>query len=150
MWASLLALAKSIYYFHVLLRVYENTKIKGLDLGKITSLPKSPTRTWSTTRFTTSIISKNWTACSSMLGDPGAVNRDDTMFVVKVYCLDLTINFHHEYCIVSTNCPWVSEDACSSRVSFNTHHEWKSSRFLFPVSTVAARNAWEPNLPFVS
>ena len=25
--------------------------------------------------------------------------------------------------------------------------QWKSSRFLFPVS---ARNAWEPNLPFVS
>ena len=23
--------------------------------------------------------------------------------------------------------------------------QWKSSRFLFPVSTVAARNAWEPN-----
>ena len=34
-------------------------------------------------------------------GDPGAVSRDDIMF----------LNFHHEHCIVPTNCPWVSEDA---------------------------------------
>ena len=27
--------------------------------------------------------------------------------------LDLTVNFHHEHCIVPTDCPWVSEDACS-------------------------------------
>ena len=35
------------------------------------------------------------------------------MFVVKVYCkieIDLTVNFHHEHCIVPTICPWVSED----------------------------------------
>ena len=24
--------------------------------------------------------------------------------------LDLTVNFHHEHCIVPTECPWVSED----------------------------------------
>ena len=33
------------YNIFVLLRVYENTKIKGLDSGKIISLPKSHTRT---------------------------------------------------------------------------------------------------------
>ena len=32
------------------------------------------------------------------------------MFVVKVYCVDLTVNVHHEHCIVPTNYPWVSED----------------------------------------
>ena len=26
--------------------------------------------------------------------------------------LDLTVNIHHEHCIVPTICPWVSEDAC--------------------------------------
>ena len=36
-----------------------------------------------------------------ILGDPGTVSRDDIMF----------LNFHHEHCIVPTNCPWVSEDA---------------------------------------
>ena len=38
-----------------------------------------------------------------ILGDPGAVSRDDTIFTVKVYC-------KLEHCIVLTNCPWVSED----------------------------------------
>ena len=36
----------------------------------------------------------------TILGDPGAVSRDDTMFVVKV----------KEHYIVPTNCPWVSKD----------------------------------------
>ena len=45
-----------------------------------------------------------------ILGDPGAVSRVDKMFVVfKVYCkiarLDLTVNFHHEHFIHSTNLP---------------------------------------------
>ena len=39
----------------------------------------------------------------TILGDPGADSRDDTMF-------DLAVNFHHEHCIVPTICPWVSED----------------------------------------
>ena len=38
------------------------------------------------------------------------VSRVDKMFVVKVYCIDLTVNFHHEHFIDPTNCPWVSED----------------------------------------
>ena len=47
----------------------------------------------------------------SILGDPGAVSRVDKMFVVKVYWkIDLTVNFHLEHFIGSTNCPWVSED----------------------------------------
>ena len=52
------------------------------------------------------------------------------MFVVKVYCkietcLDLTVNFHHEHCIVPTICPWVSEDdsgpsrRCASRTGLS-------------------------------
>ena len=50
----------------------------------------------------------------TILGDPGAVSRDDRMFVVKVYCkIDLTENFHHKHSIVPTSCPWVSEDAPS-------------------------------------
>ena len=35
------------------------------------------------------------------------------MVVVKVYCkiaFDLTVNFHHEHCIVPTICPWGSKD----------------------------------------
>ena len=49
--------------------------------------------------------------CPTILGDPGAVRRVDKMFVAKVYCkIDLTVNFHHEHFIDSTNCPWVSED----------------------------------------
>ena len=49
--------------------------------------------------------------CPTILGDPGAVRRVDKMFVAKVYSkIDLTVNFHHEHFIDSTNCPWVSED----------------------------------------
>ena len=47
-----------------------------------------------------------------ILGDPGAVSRDDRMFVVNP--LDLTLNFHHEHSNVPTNCPWVYEDVCRS------------------------------------
>ena len=28
----------------------------------------------------------------------------------ELVSLDLTVNFHHEYFIDPTNCPWVSED----------------------------------------
>ena len=45
-----------------------------------------------------------------IFGDPGAVSRVDKMFVAKVYCLDLTVNFHHKHFIDPTNCSWVSED----------------------------------------
>ena len=48
-------------------------------------------------------------------GDPGAVSREDRMFVAEVYYkIDLIINFSHEHSIVPTNCPWVSEDVFSS------------------------------------
>ena len=51
-------------------------------------------------------------ATEHILGDPGAVSRDDGMFVAKVYYkIDLIVNFRHEHSIFSTNCPWVSEDA---------------------------------------
>ena len=40
------------------------------------------------------------------------------MFVVKV-SLDLTVNFHHEHCIVLTICPWVSEDVIMRVTEFN-------------------------------
>ena len=57
-----------------------------------------------------------WGPISAILGDPGAVSRDDTMLVVFTVRssdrarLDLTVNFHHEHCIVPTNYPRVSED----------------------------------------
>ena len=55
-----------------------------------------------------------------ILGDPGAVSRVDKMFVVKVYCkIDLTVNFHHEHFIDSTNCPWVSEDVMGFTLGFS-------------------------------
>ena len=43
------------------------------------------------------------------------------MFVVKVYCmietsLDHAVNFHHEHCIVPTNCPWVSENGFTDTI----------------------------------
>ena len=46
-----------------------------------------------------------------ILGDPGAVKRDDKVFVVTVYYKNFPeiVNCHHEQSIVPTNCPWVSE-----------------------------------------
>ena len=82
-----------------------------------------------------------------ILGDPGAVSRDDTMFVVKVYCkIDLTVNFHHGHCIVPTNCPWVSEDGPNRVLKLKTTRTlvyciiWKG---LFSVSF--GQN-WSPKL----
>ena len=47
-----------------------------------------------------------------ILGDPGAVKRDDRVFVVTVYYKNFPemVNCHHKQSIVPTNCPWVSED----------------------------------------
>lgn len=50
-------------------------------------------------------------ATEHILGNPGALSRDDRMFVAKVYYkIDLTVNFRHGHSIVPINCPWVSED----------------------------------------
>ena len=46
------------------------------------------------------------------------------MFVVKVYCkIEFTVNFHHEHFIDPTNCPWVSEDGCSSKANWSKGYE---------------------------
>ena len=49
-----------------------------------------------------------------ILGDPGAVKRDDRVFVVTVYYTNFPeiVNCHHEQSIIPTNCPRVSEDGC--------------------------------------
>ena len=61
----------------------------------------------------------------TILGDPGAVSRDDRMLVVEVYCKIETIDStHHEYSIVPTNCPWVSED--------DTKQDLLAEGFLLP------------------
>ena len=46
-----------------------------------------------------------------IIGDPGAVKRDDKVFVVTVYYKNFPeiVNCHHKQSIVPTNCPWVSE-----------------------------------------
>ena len=79
-----------------LVRLYEYTKIKSPDSGKITSLPRSQDV-------------KRGQLCASLQSSP-------------------KIN----YVLIT------------SRI----YIQCKSSRF-FAVSTVSARNAWEPNLPFV-
>ena len=56
-----------------------------------------------------------------ILGDPGAVSQDNTMF-------QLTVNFHRENCIIATNCPWVSKDA----VYYN-YHKFKRGKLCISV-----------------
>ena len=90
----------SAIIFHVLLRLYEYTKTKGLDRydsGKTTSLPKSHTWNWWITRIT-SIIAENKS------------------------------HVHHESHL----------------------HTMKVVKILIPSFTVSARNAWDPNRPFVT
>ena len=80
-----------------LIRLYEYTKIKSPDSGKITSLPRSQD-----------------------------VKRDQLRASLQ-------------------SSPKINYMLITSRI----YIQCKSSRF-FAVSTVSARNAWEPNLPFVS
>ena len=69
-----------------------------------------------------------------ILGDPGAVDRNDRMSVAEVYCkIDLIVNFRHEHSIVPTKCPWVSEDVFSGTLlpSVTLLNRWTKSHSDF-------------------
>ena len=76
-----------------------------------------------TQQFNLLIDTRNESTTEHILGYPGAVSRDDRMFVAKVYYkINLIVNFRHEHSIVTINYPWVSKDALNKADWPRAHH----------------------------